>query len=321
MRRWLIGIVALAAAAAAQAASLSQAVVDKMSSACVLIQVEKDQAGASGSGFFVNRTDVLTNCHVIKSALAGDAKVSVVIGHDAKGLKIVPAEVVASDEDLDLALLRTAEKSSYMLAFLPEKALRVTQAVWVVGFPFGAKAGLEATMTAGTISSLRHDDAGKLEAVQVDAAMNPGNSGGPVIDDQGRVVGVSRAVINPKVGSGMAIAIPCSVAKAFVDRSQKVRLRAEDLHISGRSIRKGLRVTSVQKVEEVWGTSVRVTVSGTRGVEKSKPFTIEVTDPNREVLKRDTIDASDLQLHEEKTVTIRLQKVDFKEVAGCRVVD
>jgi S1-C subfamily serine protease len=321
MMRWFIGILALAAASAAQAASLSQSVVDKLASACVLIQVEKDKEGATGSGFFVNRTDVLTNCHVVKSALTGDAKVSIVLGHEAKGLKIAPAEIIAADDELDLALLRTTEKSSYMLTFLPEKSLRVTQAVWVAGFPFGAKAGLEVTMTAGTISSLRHDTAGKLEAVQVDAAVNPGNSGGPVIDDQGRVVGISRAVINPKVGSGMAIAIPCSVAKAFVDRSQKVHRRSEELHVSGRAIRKGLRIVSVQKVEEPWGTSVRVTVNGTRGVERSKPFTIEVVDPNREVLKRDSIDATDLQLHEEKTVTIRLQKVDFKDVVGCRVVD
>jgi S1-C subfamily serine protease len=320
MVRWLIGLLAIASAA--QAASLPQSVVDKMGSACVLIQVEKDkEGGASGSGFFVNRTDVLTNCHVIKAALAGDAKVSIVIGHETKGVRTAPAEVIASDEDLDLALLRTTEKSNYTLAFLSERQLRVTQPVWVVGFPFGAKAGLEVTVTAGTISSLRHGDTGKLDAVQIDAAVNPGNSGGPVIDDQGRVVGISRAVINPKVGSGMAIAIPCTVAKAFADRSQKVQHRAEELHPSGRPLRKGIRITSVQKVEELWGTSVRVTVSATRGVEKSRPFTIEITDSNREVLKRDTIDASDLQLHEEKTITVRLQKVDFKDVAGCRIVD
>jgi hypothetical protein len=151
--------------------------------------------------------------------------------------------------------------------------------------------------------------------------MNPGNSGGPVVDERGQVVGVSRAVINPKVGSGMAIAIPSSVAKSFVDHSQRVRRRAEDLRVSGRVLRKGVRIVGAQKVEEPWGTAVRLTVRGMRGIEKALPFTIEVTDPNREVLKREPVDTSDLELHEEKTVTIRLQKVGFQDVVGCRVVD
>lgn len=321
MNRALAVIALVAAAAACRAASLPENIVDKVTSACVLIQVVQGEKGSTGSGFFVGRGDILTNCHVIKAATGGDAKITLVLGRNAKEHKLASAELVSYDDELDLALLRTQEKSSHILSFLPERSLRVTQPVWVAGFPFGAKAGLELTLTTGTISSLRHDEKGQLRIVQIDAAVNPGNSGGPVVDEAGRVVGVARAMINPAVGSGMAIAIPCGLAKNFVEVAQRVQRRTAALHVSGRAIRRGVRITGAEKVEETWGTSLRLTLRGTRGAEEAQPFLIEVTDPRRDVLKRDAVTVGGLGLHEEKTIIIPLRNVEFKSVAGCQILD
>jgi S1-C subfamily serine protease len=81
--------------------------------------------------------------------------------------------------------------------------------VFILGFPFGKmlsmnKSNPSITINKGTVSSLRENDRGQMKAVQIDGALNPGNSGGPVVDDHGRLVGVAVATIE---GSGIGLAI------------------------------------------------------------------------------------------------------------------
>ena len=320
MRRWVV-IAMVLSAATARAGSLSKQLVDRVTEACVLVQAVQGRQAQSGSGFFVSRNEVVTNYHVIQSAIDGDAELVIVVNSGKPSRKVVEATIVGADEELDLALLRTAYKAATSLRFLRESQLRVTEAVWVAGYPFGTQPGLEVTVTAGTVSSLRRDDEGGLHQVQIDAAINPGNSGGPVVDGQGRVVGVTRAVVTPAVGAGMAIAIPCGAVESFVKEAQKARHRTAALRLKGRTSRQEYRVTKAEKVEEPWGTSVRLTVRGGRDAGDAKPFTVEITDRRRKVLKRQSVLLEELSPREEISVSIRVGKTPFNDVSACEIVE
>lgn len=310
------------AAAALQAGTLPKAIVDRVAAACVLIQSMEGQEGSAGSGFFVGRNEVLTNYHVIKNAAEGGAKVTLVMGTDARTRKLAKADVVAGDEQLDLALLRTDQPSAHMLRFASERSLALTQPVWVAGFPFGAKPGLEVTLTTGTISALRHDDAtGQLRQVQLDAAVNPGNSGGPVVDATGNVAAVTVAVVKPSVGSGMALAIPCGAAEAFLKAARQAKHRSMRLQVTGRLPVRNVRVTGGEKVEEIWGTSLHITLRSTRDTDELATLAVEVLNRRREVVARENLEVGTLEARAEKTLSLRLRGLGFDDVAACRIAE
>ena len=111
-----------------------------------------------------------------------------------------------------------------------ELKLTETMPIYLFGFPFGkimatSKGGPAITVGKGSISSLRKDDNGNLAVVQIDGALNPGNSGGPVVDAQGRLVGVAVATI--RNSSGIGLAIPCrELIRTFQGRLGKVHLQS-----------------------------------------------------------------------------------------------
>lgn len=323
MGRWAAAAaVLLVGALAVRGASLPKGVVDRVAAACVLIQAGEGKEGSAGSGFFVGRNEVLTNYHVIRAAAEGGGKVVLVMGTDPKTRKLANATVVAGDSELDLALLRCEQPSANTLRFAVERSLALTQAVWVAGFPFGAQPGLEVTLTAGTITALRHDEeSGELRQVQLDAAVNPGNSGGPVVDERGAVVGVSVAIVRPVVGSGMALAIPCGAAERFLKVARQARHRSARLQIGGKVPARNVHIAGGEKVEEVWGTSIHVTLRSTRAVEGLAPLTLEVTNRRREVIARGTLEFGALEPRQEKTLSVRLKGVGFDDVASCRIVE
>jgi len=315
-----VAAITLFAVLAARAGSLPRSIVDRVAASCVLIQAVEGKGGSAGSGFFVGRNEVLTNYHVVKNAAEGDAKVVLVMGTNPRNRKLANAEVVAGNEALDLALLRTDRPSAHILRFASERALRLTQPVWVAGFPFGAKPGLEVTLTTGTISALRHDDdTGRLRQVQLDAAVNPGNSGGPVVDERGNVVAVTVATVKPAVGSGMALAIPCGAAEAFLKQGRRARHRTTRLHVTGRLPVRNVRITRSEKVEEIWGTSLRITLRSTRDTDELATLPLEVLDRRRKVLARGNVEVGALEARKEKTVSVRLRGVGFDDVAACRI--
>jgi hypothetical protein len=141
-----------------------------------------------------------------------NAKATVVLYSGRPEEESVGAEVLAADPDLDLAILRigNVKKMPKAVEYRRDLKLIETMPVYIFGFPFGkilatSHGSPAVTIGKGSISSLRLGDDGKLSRVQIDGALNPGNSGGPVVDVHGRLVGIAVATISNSSGIGLAI--------------------------------------------------------------------------------------------------------------------
>jgi serine protease Do len=169
------------------------------------------QGRSLGSGFVVDPDGyVVTNHHVI--AQGRDIRVTLSDGRS------FDAEVVGSDERTDVALLKvSADAPLPHVEFADSDAVRVGDRVLAVGNPFG----LGGTVTSGIVSALGRDirNGPYDEFLQIDAAINRGNSGGPAFDVYGRVVGINTAIFSPSGGSvGIGFAIPANQARAVIDQ-------------------------------------------------------------------------------------------------------
>ncbi|MDW4500370.1 Do family serine endopeptidase [Sulfitobacter sp. D35] len=162
-----------------------------------------------GSGFIISEDgQIVTNAHVVDGAQVVTVKLS-----DGRSFE---AEVLGSDPMTDVALLKIeADVDLPAVTFGDSGALRVGDEVMAVGNPFG----LGGTVTSGIVSALsRNINAGPYDDfIQTDAAINRGNSGGPLFDNDGRVVGVNTAIISPMGGSvGIGFAVPADMVQTIV---------------------------------------------------------------------------------------------------------
>ncbi len=165
---------------------------------------------AAGSGFVISGDGyIVTNNHVVQDA----SKVTVIFedGDERE------ATIVGTDERTDLAVIKIDGVSDLPFVKLSEQDARVGDWVIAVGNPFG----LGGTVTAGIVSARGRDIAGSAygDFLQIDAAVNTGNSGGPAFNLDGEVIGVNTAIFSPNGGSvGIAFAIPADVVKMVADQ-------------------------------------------------------------------------------------------------------
>jgi hypothetical protein len=203
-------------APSARADGLTKAEVAKLGKAATAF-VEVKPFNSSGSAFCVHPSGLfITNHHVI----ADGKDFNLVLNAGQKEQRVLKAKVLRSDPKLDLALLSVdGEKELPTLPLGSDEKLAELTDLVACGFPFGARLSLEKgeypaiSVNFGTVTALRKKD-GKLEAIQVDVELNPGNSGGPVLDMDGKVVGVVVAGIRT---TKVNFAIPVSHLARFVE--------------------------------------------------------------------------------------------------------
>ena len=167
-------------------------------------------AAVAGSGFVIDEDGyILTNYHVVEEAYAGDYEVSVVMYDGTEYI----AEIVGFDEDTDIAVLKIDAEGLSAAELGDSETLTVGQVVYTVGNPLGE---LSYTMTSGIISArdraITTDTDVAVNMFQIDAAVNEGNSGGPVYNSQGQVIGIVTAKYASTGVEGLGFAIPISDA-------------------------------------------------------------------------------------------------------------
>ena len=244
--------------------------VERASPAVAHIRVERGRSRrkpseGAGSGFIVTPDGYLvTNSHV-----AGGADAIEVTLPDGR---IVGAEPVGDDPDSDLAVVKIAAAAPVHAQFTDSARVKVGQIAIAIGSPYG----FQHTVTAGIVSALgrsMRSSTGRLldNIIQTDAALNPGNSGGPLVDAAGAVIGVNTAMILP--AQGICFAIAANTAERIVValiREGRVRraylgLGGQDAQIARRVVRhfgleheSGVRVSSVERDSPAAAAGIRV---------------------------------------------------------------
>lgn len=198
-------------------------------------------AGSTGSGFVVSdKGEIVTNAHVV----SGVDKVSVSFENDT----VLDAKVVARDPSTDLALLQVekTDMKFHTMTLGDSDNVAVGDTVLALGNPFG----LERTLTRGIVSAVGRsipslNDFQISNVIQTDAAVNPGNSGGPLLNDKGEVIGINSQILTGSANSegnvGIAFAIPINTAKKLLPQLRSGSVKHAYLGVSAASVNAALK--------------------------------------------------------------------------------
>src|SRR5215471_8303437 len=205
--------------------------VDRVGPAVLHLQVSGANAAANGAGsgvVFTPDAYVLTNSHVV----SGARKIQATFPDG----RMLGANLVGDDPDTDLAVLRLDGETPACARLGDSRKLRVGQLVVAIGNPFG----FQCTVTAGVVSALGRSlraRSGRLidSVIQTDAALNPGNSGGPLVTSAGEVVGINTAIIG--MAQGICFAISASTVEFVASRLiREGRVRRCYIGVAGQNV-------------------------------------------------------------------------------------
>ncbi len=198
-------------------------VAGKVARAVVSIEVIVGDVGAFGSGVVIDdRGDVLTNNHVVSMAAKGqNAKLNVVFADGTR----TPASIVGRDPKTDIAVIKVEVSNPTVIQLGKSSDVQVGDSVIAIGSPLG----LAGTVTHGIVSAVNRpfylpgeggDAASAFPAIQTDAAINHGNSGGALVDSSGALIGINTAIRPASEGGGsigLGFAIPVDTAKPIAE--------------------------------------------------------------------------------------------------------
>ena len=244
------------------------ATVRRAGPAVVHIQARsKKTGGGSGSGFLISPDGfVVTNSHVVHGA--DEVRAQTPDGRESR------AEVIGDDPDTDLAILRIDLPELLHLPFADSDQIAVGQIAIAIGNPLG----LENTVTAGIVSALGRtfpSRTGRLidNVLQTDAALNPGNSGGPLLNTRGQVIGVNTAII--PAAQGICFAIGSKTAEFIASWLIKEgRIRRGHIGVAGQDIALHERVARFHQLRQRSGILVYTIQKGSAAEEAG----VEVND-------------------------------------------
>jgi len=234
-------------------------VVSSVAEAVVHIQVQKETFDrktkqkqllpASGSGFIISSDGfVITNNHVIENSK--EIKVALADG------RTVGAELKGADPSTDIAVLKIYETGLKLLAMADSDKLRPGQIAIAIGNPLG----LQHTVTAGVVSALGRTlraNNGRMidDVIQTDASLNPGNSGGPLVNSMGQVIGVNTATIAS--AQGLCFAVSSNLAAYIAGKLiMDGRVKRAYLGIAGQLVNLSERMIAANKLEKKTGVYV-----------------------------------------------------------------
>jgi S1-C subfamily serine protease len=207
------------------------------------------ESGGSGSGFIIAPDGfILTNSHVVHGA--DKMEVTLADGRE------FPAELVGEDPETDLAVIRINASQLPFAHLGDSRSIRVGQIAIAIGSPYG----FQQTVTAGVVSALGRSmraQSGRLidDVIQTDAALNPGNSGGPLVNSRGEVIGVNTAVILP--AQGICFAIASNSAELVTGWLMKEgRIRRSWLGVIGQNVPIHRRVVRFHHLEAEYGVLI-----------------------------------------------------------------